>query len=287
MKSSADLASRPLPSGTPFDRILVPLDGSGAAERVLTTVRAIHQRHASQVVLLRVVQPKSGDRESLPPVEVVTIADLYLRKVAADLDKQGVPVKTVVRSGEIVRSIREVAVEERSSMIALSTHGRMTSPSAPYGPTAAEVLRSSAIPVLAVPSHAADTDHFSGTVLVPLTGAGPADDIVPVAAAFASSFGLDLAVLLELLTPAGTGRADAERLVRAEEHLAKLAAPFELNQIPTVRLAQTGDPVGAILAVAEERQADIIALGSAGGAMTEGLLRASRIPVLTGPRRQL
>jgi nucleotide-binding universal stress UspA family protein len=219
-------------------------------------------------------------------VEAVTIADLYLRKVAADLDKQGVPVKTLVRSGDIARSIRAVALEERSSMIALSTHGLRTSPSAPYGPTAAEILRSSAIPVLAVPTRAADPDHFSGTVLVPLTGAGPADDIVPVAAAFASSFGLDLAVLLELLTPARTGRADAERLVRAEEHLAKLASTFESIQIPTVRLAQTGDPVGAILSVAEERQADVIALGSAGGPLTEGVLRASRIPVLTGPRWQ-
>jgi nucleotide-binding universal stress UspA family protein len=283
MKSSADLASRPIPSGTPFDRILVPLDGSGPAERVLTTVRALYQRHASQVVLLRVLQPK----ESPPRLESETIADLYLRKVAADLDKQGVPVKTVVRTGEITRSILAVAAEERSSMIALSTHGRMTSPSAPYGPTAAEILRSSAIPVLAVPSHAADADHFSGTVLVPLTGGGPSDDIVPVAAAFASSFGLDLAVLLELLTPARTGRQDAERLVEAENHLAKLASAFELNQIPTVRLAQTGDPVGAILSVADERHADVIALGSPGEALTEGVLRASRIPVLTGPRRPL
>jgi nucleotide-binding universal stress UspA family protein len=162
----------------------------------------------------------------------------------------------------------------------------MTSPAAPYGPTAAEILRSSTIPVLAVPTRAANPDHFSGTVLVPLTGAVPADDIVPVAAAFASSFGLDLAVLLELLTPARTGRGDAERLVRAEEHLAKLASTFESIQIPTVRLAQTGDPVGAILSVAEERQADVIALGSAGGTLTEGVLRASRIPVLTGPSRQ-
>jgi nucleotide-binding universal stress UspA family protein len=284
MISSADLASRPIPFGTPFDRILVPLDGSGTAERVLTTVRALYQRHASQVVLLRVVQP--SNMESFPRLETETIADLYLRKVAAALDKQGVPVKTVVRTGEIARSIREVAVEEQSSMIALSTHGRMTSPVAPYGPTAAEILRSSAIPVLAVPTRGADSDHFSGTVLVPLTGAGPADDIVPVAAAFASSFGLDLAVLLELLTPARTGRQDAEGLVRAEEHLAKLATAFELNQIPTVRLAQTGDPVGAILSVAEERQADVIALGGAGGTLTEGVLRASRIPVLTGPGRQ-
>jgi len=287
MKSSTDLASRPIPSGTPFDRILVPLDGSGPAERVLTTVRALHHRHASQVVLLRVVQPKSGDMESLPPLEAVTIADLYLRKVAADLDKQGVPVKILVRSGDIPKSILAVALEERSSMIALSTHGRMTSPSEPYGPTAAEILRSSAIPVLAVPIRAADPDHFSGTVLVPLTGGGPADDIVPVAAAFASSFGLDLAVLLELLTPARSGRADAERLVHAEEHLAKLASAFESIQIPTVRLAQTGDPVGAILSVAEERQADVIALGHAGGTLTEGVLRATRIPVLTGPRMQL
>ena len=172
-------------------------------------------------------------------------------------------------------------------MIALSTHGRMTSPSAPYGPTAAEILRSSAIPVLAVPTRAADADHFSGTVLVPLSGSGPADSIVPVAAAFASSFGLDLAVLLELLTPARTGRQDAERLVQAEEHLAKLAASFESIQIPTVRLAQTGDPVGAILSVAQERQADVIALASPGGPLTEGVLRESRIPVLTGPRMQL
>jgi len=218
-------------------------------------------------------------------VEAEQIASLYLRKIAADLDKQGVPVKTVVRTGEVARSIRAVAVEARSSMIVLSTHGRMTSPSAPCGPTAADLLRTSPIPVLAVPLHAADPDHSFGTVLVPLSGGGSADDIVPVAAAFASSFGLDIAVLLELVRPAGTGRGDAERWVQAEEHLEKLAAKFESIRIPTVRLSQDGDPVGAVLSVAEERHADVIALSSPGGALTEGILRESRVPVLTGPTK--
>ena len=60
MGISEVLQPESLVSGYPFDRILVPLDGSGSAERVLPVVRSLCRQHASQIILVRVVEPEPG-----------------------------------------------------------------------------------------------------------------------------------------------------------------------------------------------------------------------------------
>ena len=262
----------------------------------------MHLRNASEVVLVRILEPRAAGGSPSSRLEGESIARLYLQRVALELEKSGIRTKTVARTGEVPASILAVSREEGCSLIALSTHGRLTPQSLPFGKAAGELLRSSEVPVLSVPPrvHAGAEPHApkSGpplrTVLVSSEGEKLAEAIVPAAADFTASFGGDLAVLLEVVPPSESGRMEAERHVRAEEHLAKMARSFESKQIPTTRVIREGDPVAAILAVAEERQADLIAL-SAGepvrgtdsplDPITEGVLRASTVPVLTSAPR--
>ena len=268
-----------------FERILVPLDGSEAAESVLPTVAALCRKHSSQAVLVRVVEPPAaGSSPSLE--ESAHLCMLYLRQVAATFEKQGLQSKVVVRIGPIGPSLLATAADEKVSLIAMSTHGRSTPESVPFGEIGDKLFRSSSIPILAVPpgngSSPGDPKHPMRTILVPLEGDGRADGIVPVAVDFGVSFGADLALLLQVVPPTTFGRADAERYRAAEEHLGRLSRRFESKHISTSSVIVHGNPVTAILDLARDRSADVIALSTRRAApeTAAGVLQQSEVPVL-------
>ncbi|HVE38811.1 MAG TPA: universal stress protein [Planctomycetota bacterium] len=295
MGISEVLQPESLAAGYPFDRILVPLDGSGSAERILPVLRSLSRQHASQIILVRVVEPEPLDPE--PPEESLQLADGYLKQAATGLNAPGIRAKTVARVGSVPESLLAVATEEQASIIAISTHGGTTSDSMPFGTVAGYLLRSSPIPILAIPPHAQMTEARPRdsaapalrTLLVLTRGEKATDGVVPVAVDFAVSFGADLAILLEMVPQWTTGRGEAEVRVEAENHLATLAHAFESEQIPTLGLIDPGDPVRTILEVAEERKADVIAMSTRSAELpgndgisplAEGVLKASKVPVL-------
>jgi nucleotide-binding universal stress UspA family protein len=288
MGISEVLQPESLAAGYPFDRILVPLDGSGSAESVLPVVRSLCRQHASQIILVRVVEPEPLDPE--PPEESLHLANSYLKQTASGLVAPGMRAKTVARVGSVPESLLSVASEERASLIAVSTHGGATSESAPFGTVAGYLLRSSPVPILAIPPHAraAEDGHPAVRTMLVLThGEKATDGIIPVSVDFAISFGADLAILLEMVSPWATGRGEAELRVEGENHLAMLAHAFESEQIPTLGLITDGDPVATILEIAADRKADVIAMGSRSpdgsdviSPLAESVLKASKVPVL-------
>ena len=297
MGISEVLQPESLAAGYPFDRILVPLDGSGSAESVLPVVRSLCRQHASQIILARVIEQEPFDSE--PPEDSLQLADAYLKQAASTLRAPRIRAKTVARVGSVPESLLAVATEERASLIAISTHGGATSETAPFGTVAGYLLRSSPIPVLAIPSHARTEGRDPATpavrtMLVLSHGEKSTEGIVPVAVEFAISFGVDLAILLEIVSPWTTGRGEAEIRVEGEDHLATLARSFESEQIPTLGLIQDGDPLATILKIAEERRADVIAMNTRDASfpghdgispLTESVLKASTVPVLLSRSR--
>jgi nucleotide-binding universal stress UspA family protein len=291
MGISEVLQPESLALGYPYDRILVPLDGSAAAEHVLPVLRSLGSRHASQIMLVRVVESEPFDPE--PPDDALQLADAYLKQAASSLAAQGIRATTLARTGTVPESLLAVAAEERASLLAISTHGGATSETVPCGTVAGYLLRSSPIPILAIPPQATTGEErrrdpaASGvrTILVLTRDEKPSDGIIPVAVDFAISFGADLAILLDMVPPWTTGRGEAEIRVEAEAHLATLAHAFESEQIPTLRLIRDGDPLSTILEIVRERRADVIAMSSRGpngtvSPLAEGVLHSAKLPVL-------
>lgn len=281
MGISEAVQPQPVVSDYPFERMLIPLDGSGPAEGAFSAAQAFSHRHPIQVVLARIVEPGSA----VSVQETVRLAELYLRKAAALIESSSVQAKTVVRVGPAAETLLAVAREEQVSLVTMSTHGRLTPSTLPFGNVAGALLQSSRIPILAVgagiPGH---SSLVFRTILVVSRPEDPAEGAAPAAVDLALSTGADLAVLLRLVPPSLSGREEAEHRIEGEAHLGKLARRFESKRIATAQVVQGGDPAAAVLDVARRREADVIAMcGPSGDEVAGEVLKGAACPVFLSP----
>jgi nucleotide-binding universal stress UspA family protein len=153
-----------------FKRILVPLDGSGLAEAVLPTVKAIAQAFASEITLLRVVSPPnlvSGTRDFAEIYismfdEMQQEAAIYIEAQKKALHADGFKVNGRTVNGESTADlILDVADELEVDAIAMSTHGRGGIKRWVYGSVADKVLRHAHVPVLLVRAQVSEEDAFT------------------------------------------------------------------------------------------------------------------------------
>jgi nucleotide-binding universal stress UspA family protein len=144
------------PSITPeplLEHVLVPLDGSPLAERVLGPALDFVRLWEGRCTLLRVVESHNGTASrpvrSQQPEEDEAEARAYLEKIAERLRDEGVSVQTrVVVAPYAAPVILEEAQAQRCDFIALATHGRGGLRRMLLGSIADKVIRGSSLPVL-------------------------------------------------------------------------------------------------------------------------------------------
>jgi nucleotide-binding universal stress UspA family protein len=154
----------PAQSQAAYQRILVPLDGSEAAEQVLPHVSALIRPNHTRIFLLSVLTNGLGDRTvalltSIPPglrlsTNVLSQAQVqlqaYLRSVAAALRERGAFVQTDIRRGSPAEEILSYAAQTEADLIAMTTHGLSGTSRWVYGDVAGKVLQGAQSPVLMV-----------------------------------------------------------------------------------------------------------------------------------------
>jgi nucleotide-binding universal stress UspA family protein len=169
----------PLAPAAPLRRVLVPLDGSEAAETALDRSLLAGESETIALTLLRVVSfpvamlPGGG----FPPGAYESIVDAersaaqrYLDGVAERLAPWGWRIGTaVVEERSAWAGILEYASSHEVDLIAMATHGRGGAQRLLLGSVADKVIRASTIPVLvshperAEPSH--DVERLAGQVI--------------------------------------------------------------------------------------------------------------------------
>lgn len=138
-----------------FQRVLVPLDGSTGAERILPHVVELVQDTAGAVALLRVVSTSHFMGTSFLPISEAALAEerrraaRYLEEVADRLRRRDVPVRTEVVDGvQPFHAILEWVEEESPDLVAMATHGYRGVTRAVLGSVADKVLRGCSAPLL-------------------------------------------------------------------------------------------------------------------------------------------
>lgn len=149
-----------------FERLVVALDGSEVAERILPHVVALAKQFGSEVTLLQVTEaPETVMAEvaaaaeppgavAIDPMPIIEAerqgAAEYLAGIEARLRGDGLTVACAEPEGSPAAAIVDYAQEHRADLIAMTTHGRSGLGRLVFGSVADSVLRHAPCPVLLV-----------------------------------------------------------------------------------------------------------------------------------------
>ncbi len=111
-----------------FKKILVPLDGSELAAKILPQVVDLAKTQDAQVTLLNVYpdlrEAVSGELFNELMAQEVKSCEGYLTQAAKDLEAQGIKVETACMVGMPARDIIAYAAQNGMDLIAMATHGK-------------------------------------------------------------------------------------------------------------------------------------------------------------------
>ncbi len=142
-----------------FKKILVTLDGSEFAERVLPFARA-SVSYGSEIILLSVPQIPEAHQYGAVVEEIQQLREYveqqsqtYLEDVAASLAESGLETRVIVKGTRPAETIVQVAEEEGADVVMLATHGRGGFDRLFVGSVADRVVQYATCPVFLVPIH--------------------------------------------------------------------------------------------------------------------------------------
>ncbi|WP_138006511.1 universal stress protein [Halalkalirubrum salinum] len=282
-----------------YDTILVPTDGSQAAETAADAALVLAQRFDASIHAITVTE-----RDNVPPgVELDATEKLTQRgeetlaRFVEQTTEAGVAMTTdlIETSEPIHQAINNYAADNDVDLIVMGTHGRTGLNRFVLGSVTERTLRVSPVPVLTVHEDASLAPGFE-TILVPTDGSD--------AAIFAAEHGISLAVAIGAsmhvvhitdLTPFYAEFGSAEVLDALEEAGKKavdniLDSADEANVRSVEASVLSGAPAKALLNYVNERDIDLIVMGTHGrtglnryllGSVTEKIVRLADVPVLT------
>lgn len=197
-----------------YQRILVPLDGSEHAEKVLVYAKELAGRLDLDVSLLYVCSKEEYQVLPMHRSYVERLADLVTTQsaaVRASIGNQpkgkGGQAAGRVAVGYPAEEILRFADENKTDLILMTTHGRSGVKRWILGSVADKVLRASKLPILLVRSGVSDEVTYDKwpkrTIVVPLDGSKVAESVLPHVEVLAKQKGLDSleVVLLQVSEP--------------------------------------------------------------------------------------
>src|SRR6266568_4084621 len=295
-----------------YTRILIPLDGSKAAEKVLPYARALAGRLKVPVELMEVID--IADMVTHIAVEKARYLDTmiedrarsseaYLEGVAKTFPEAGV--KCAIEKGRAAEVIIGKAEADPGTLIAMATHGRSGIDRWLLGSVAEKVLRGTANPLLLI--RGADEVKTEGeatlkSVIVPLDGSELAESVLPTVVEIAKKLNLEITLFRAYNIPysaygGGDGyyAIDFNELIavmrdEAQEYLEKKKAELKKQGLEKVSyISKEGFSADQIISLGRNTPDNLIAMCTHGrsgvkrwvlGSVTETVVRHSGDPVL-------
>lgn len=146
-----------------YKTIMVPLDGSKRAERILSHVENMAQCFGSKIIFVQVVRSQriAGTEEYgmvLHRQEIeqreqrIKDAKSYLTALKGEFREKGIDTRIHVFQGPVTKTIINLAESEEVDLIAMTSHGRSGLTRVFYGSVAAGVLNIVDRPLLLIRS---------------------------------------------------------------------------------------------------------------------------------------
>ncbi len=296
--------------------VLVPVDGSNFAEHALPYALGIARRTGATLHLALVHVPAEVVSPAYPLADALESRDAELREhdaaymeaLVERLRPSGVELKPALLRGRVGSALSDYVDDGGIGLVVMTTHGRGGLQRAWLGSTADSLIRHCMIPILLV-RPAADTReigpesyHEFERVLVALDGSETSETALRDAFEIGITEHASLVLVHALQPPVAaaspylphTIQLTHDEMEAREAHmtdyLKRMAEADWLGDRPTeVRVRVDYHPAPAILELAEEEGADLIALGTHGrgglrrlvlGSVADKVIRGTHRPVL-------
>lgn len=285
-----------------FDTILLPTDFSETANHAEAQAVALAQRHGSRLELFHVVEPYGEP----PPHMMATVRDYIeslelaaektLASKAEEIRARGVEVSySKTHHVPPFDAISRKVASSKPDLVVIGTHGRVGFQHLVLGSVAEKLLRSVPVNVLILhvktPPISSDRDFDS--ILVPVDFSEHSRHALETAFSLLADDGT-LYLMHVVHSPAHPSiypkpftpdKADAELTSSAQAQLDNW-----IDGRRAQSLIRVGDPSHRILEVRDEREAELIVMGTRGlsglshlllGSVTDRVVRRSPVAVLT------
>jgi nucleotide-binding universal stress UspA family protein len=294
-----------------YSKILVPLDGSKTAEKVLPYARHLAGKFKIPVELLAVldiaemtthISAEKARHLDTMIEDGMRASTTYLRGIATTFPEGNVT--CTVEKDRAEEAIIGKAGTDSGTLIAMATHGRSGMDRFLLGSVAEKVLRGSANPLVLV--RAKEEAKSSGeapfkSIIVPLDGSELAESVIPLAATMAKQLDLEVVLFRGYHMPYNAYGGDDGYMVNydelidsvrdeANEYLDKKVAEVKKLGVAKVSaLSKEGSASDEIIALGHKTPEGLIAMCSHGrsglgrwvlGSVTENVVRHSDAPVL-------
>ncbi len=173
-----------------FEHILLPLDGSSLAERVLPHAVALSGAFDSKLTLLRVISKDSekGENNVVNPMAWQmrkSEAEAYLKSVKNRLAEVDIDSEIRIIEGNPPQQICDFAQNEGVDLIILSSHGSSGVSAWNINSTVQKVLLRAFMPVMIIRAYTEEYGSLTGLqydrLFLPLDGSTRAECILPLA----------------------------------------------------------------------------------------------------------
>lgn len=294
-----------------YEAMLVPLDGSKTAEKVLPYARYLAGKFKVPVELLAIVDVveiashmTSEKVHFLDTIieDAVQHSTTYLRGVATTI--AGTNVRCSVEKGRAEDTIIEKAATDKTMLITMATHGRSGLNRFLLGSIAEKVLRGTVNPLLLIRAgdEKSQGEAMLKSIIVPLDGSELAEAVLPIVADMAKKLDLEVELFRTYHVPYNVYSGDEglyavnyEELLaglrdEAAEYLEKKAADLKRLGVAKVQcITKEGLAADEIISLGRKTPDNLIAMSSHGrsgvrrwvlGSVTELVVRHSGDPVL-------
>jgi nucleotide-binding universal stress UspA family protein len=258
-------------------------------------ITVLHTYAEQSVMVIAVTMP--------PPIDKGALQQ-HLDEFTKSMGQTGVAAETLLREGNPVSQILDVADSLPADMIIMGTHGRGGFDRVTLGSVTEKVLRKTSCPILTVtlrmdPDARADTKSIFKRILCAVDFSDASSAALRYAISIAQEARGKLSLVHIIEGPPDPERdMDADRVPEYLQEMERKArarlqalVPAETRQVCQVQeLVQFGKPYSKILHVEKEQRADLLVIGAHSaslintllfGSTTDHVVRQAGCPVLT------
>ncbi len=293
-------------------QILCPVDLSDTSRHALEHAFAFARWYRARVTVLHVLNvPVPAmppvvvpvvDASALPPLRPEDVTEDVRRFAGSTSGADQNAAEVVVVEGSPAREILRQALDRRTDLVVMGTHGRSGFEALFLGSVTEKVLRSTHVPVLTVPPAVERVESVVyKTILCPIEFSDPSTRALEYALTLAEETGARLILLHvveQLIDAPQLGALSPFNLEQYRQHLEEDARGRLRSAVPEdarvwctpEERVLSGKAYRVILEIADQEKAEVIVMGVHGkgalnrrlfGSTTHHVIREAHCPVLT------